>query len=346
MSKYAKNTKQIKQIKKVAKVIESEPKKTEAEEIAIKLANKIFTQLSFRPNYHFISKVITTYIFYKLYRNPDYVKYRDGFNIQLNVILQSSTSEYDKLHINNFISYMDEKKSIELLFLNLLNYSKNDTENFSKMMKSYLSQIVYNKFIFQYISKALLYLLSVNPNPEKERQCIQYGELIDLSINSIMQELFPKLLNIKITKEYFDTQINSFFKIYKSQPINNANLDEIQNKYDTMNLEELRNQDDIINLECFKLASDDQIAFKTEGFASNSSNDFSKNIQTLFYIRKRKNIIKEQQKEQIAKEAAELEENKMAEKKSEIKLYLESILPKNDFKIKVCDCHKNYPKKN
>ncbi len=46
MSKYAKNTKNTKQIKKVAKVIETEPKKTEDEENAIKLANKMFAQLS------------------------------------------------------------------------------------------------------------------------------------------------------------------------------------------------------------------------------------------------------------------------------------------------------------
>jgi hypothetical protein len=188
--------------------------------------------------------------------------------------------------------------------------------------------------------------LSVNPNPEKERQCIQYGELIDLSINYIIQELFPNLLNLKTTKEYYDAHISSVFKKYKSEPINNANLDEIKKKYDTMSLEELRNEDDIINPECYKLASCDQIAFKIEGFSSDLCTNFSKNIQILLYIRKRKNIIKEQQKEQIAKEAAELEENKMAEKESEIKLYLESILPKNDLKFKVCDCHKNYPKKN
>jgi hypothetical protein len=301
MSKYDKNTKQN---KKVAKVIKTEPKKTEDEEMAIKLANKIFTQLSFKPEHPFISKVISTYIFYKFYHNPDYYgKYIDGFNIQLNVISKSATSDYDKLHIDNFISYMDNNKPINQLFLNLLNYSKNDTENFSKIIKTYLSNMVYNKFIFQYISKALLYLVKVNPNPEKERQCIQYGELIDLSINYIIQELLPNLFGAGPTKEQFDAHIKRSFKNYKSNPINNGNLDVIQKRYDKMNLKELRAQDVILNLECYKLASYDQIAFKTEGFYSNLHTNFSKNIQVLLYIRKRKNIIKEQQKQQMTKEA-------------------------------------------
>ena len=91
MSKYAKNTKHTKHTKpnkevKNTSIIETEPKKTEAEEMAIKLANKIFIQLSFKPDYQFISKITTTYIFYKFYHNPDYLKYQDGFKVQLNVI--------------------------------------------------------------------------------------------------------------------------------------------------------------------------------------------------------------------------------------------------------------------
>jgi hypothetical protein len=309
MSKYAKNTKNTKntkQIKKVDKVIETEPKKTEDEENAIKLVNKMFAQLSFKPDYHFISKVITTYIFYKFYRNPDYYgKYIDGFNIQLNVISKSATSDYDKLHIDNFISYMDEKKPINQLFLNLLNYSKNDTENFSKNMQIYLSHIMYIKFNFQYISKALLYLLKLNPNPEKERQCIQYGELIDLSLNCITLELLPNLVGVGPTKEQFDAYISSIFKNFKLNPDKNSYIpDVIQKKYDKMNLEELRAQDVILNLECYKFVTYDQIAFRNEGFPSDNvfNTNFSKNIQILLYIRKRKNIIKEQQKQQMTKE--------------------------------------------
>jgi hypothetical protein len=328
MSKYAKNTKHTKHTKpnkevKNTSIIEKEPTKSEAEEMGIKLANKIFTQLSFKPDYHFISKITTTYIFYKFYRNPDYVKYQDGFKVQLNVIrhyMEKTTSEYDKIHFANFISYIDEKKSIELLFLNLLNYSKNDSENFTKMMKGYLYNLIYNKFIFQYISKALLYLVSVNPNPTKERQCIQYGELIDLSINYVTQELFPTLLNIKNTKKFYDDSISEIFKSCKTKFLNKTILDEFQKKYDTMNLEELRNQASIINTECYKLSTYDQIAFKTEGFAYSLYNNFSKNIQTLLYIRNRKKIVKQQ----LAEE----------ELKSQ----------KCDFKIKVCDCYKNYPK--
>jgi hypothetical protein len=293
MSKYAKNTKQI---KKVDKVIE-------AEKMAIKRANKMFAQLSAKPDYNFISKIITTYIFYNFYNNPDYYnKYIDGFNIQLNVISKSGKSDYDKLHIDKFLSY--RKKPINHLILDLLDYSKTDTEHLSKIMKTYLNNMLYTKFMFQYISKALLYLLKVNPNPEKERQCIQYGELIDLSLNSIVQELLPNLFNAHTTKEQFDAHIRFAFKYYKSNPINNPNnLDVIQKKYDTMNLEELRAQDVILNLECYKFVTYDKIAFKTEGFYSNLHTNFSKNIQVLLYIRKRKNIIKEQQKQQMTKEA-------------------------------------------
>jgi len=310
MSKYAKNTKQI---KKVDKVIESEPKKTEAEKMAIKQVNKMFAELSAKPDYNFVSKIITTYIFYKFYNNPDYYnKYIDGFNIQLNVISKSGKSEYDKLHIDKFLSY--RKKPINHLILDLLDYSKTDTEHLSKIMKTYLNNMLYTKFMFQYISKALLYLVKVNPNPEKERQCIQYGELIDLSLNCIVQELLPNLFNAHTTKEQFDAHIRFTFKYYKSNPINNPNnLDVIQKKYDKMNLEELRAQDVILNLECYKLATDDKIAFKTEGFPSDNvfNTNFSKNIQILLYIRKRKNIIKEQQKQQMANDAFKLEADEL-----------------------------------
>jgi hypothetical protein len=303
---------------------------------------KLFNPELTDPN--IISKQLYLYLIIKIYQNKDNFKYRGCLEKILEqtynaIKLDEIATKNENFQLVALKKMIENKDDFDLTLLDETFNIYNTTPKIQfleKHVNNLLISFLQKKFIFKYIKKAVLYNLSVNPEPLKNEQLIQYEDFINLSINYIINIIFKynfeinkdKIMNVKAyyfqCKEYFEKKCELFFEQRKSLEKSYINPKDIKT-FDAMNLEQLHLRDEIILQKCYDLVKNDSVIFGDAIiFPEKKHNEFILYIDIMQYIHKRgKNF-----KTQIAEIKKQIVEEK-----------------KHTFIGNFCDCYKNYPNK-
>ena len=259
-----------------------------------------------------ISKQFYLYLVINIYQNEDNFKYRGC----LEKILEQT---YNAIKLDEIAT---KNENFQLVALKKMIENKDDfdltllDETFSiyiatpsmrfieKDVHNVLYSFLQKKFMFKYIKRAVLYNLSINPDPVKNEELIQYEDFINLSINFIQSVICKKLFQTyqykdKVNfqdfyakfKQNCEAKFELFFKQRKSLEKSYINPKDIK-RFDAMNLEQLRVKNEIILQKCQDLVKNDSVIFADANiFPEKKFNEFSLYVDIMQYIRKREKIL-------------------------------------------------------
>ena len=262
-----------------------------------------------------INKQLYIYLIIKIYQNKDNFKYRGCLGKILdqtyNVIkLDEIATKNENFQLVALKKMIENKDDFDLTLLDETFNIYNATLGMEFVQK-YVQKVLYSflqkKFMFKYIKRAVLYNLSINPDPVKNEELIQYEDFINLSINFLQSVICKKLFQTYQNKDKDNFQVyyakfkqnceaktELFFKQRKSLEHSYINQKDIK-RYDAMNLEQLRELKQILLEKTHDLVKNDSVIFSDVYiFPEKKYNEFSLYVDIMQYIRKRENIVKKQ----------------------------------------------------